>query len=57
MGILERGDPRVSAMCVLGSVLQVFHYYLEGQLKLETKEIAKLVTQFCLRGLGLKSMT
>lgn len=54
LGIIERGDPRVSAMCVLGSVLQVFHHYLEGQLVLKTHEIAKLVTQFCLRGLGLK---
>lgn len=54
MGFLAKGNARISAMCVLGGILQVLHHYLERELKEKPEVMAKEMTIFFSRALGLK---
>lgn len=54
VGLIKELNPRVSAMCIIGGIIQIFYHWLEGDIEGEVDDLLGETVNFYMSALGLE---
>jgi AcrR family transcriptional regulator len=54
VGLIKELNPRVSAMCIIGGIIQIFYHWLEGDIEGDVDDLLGETVNFYMSALGLE---
>ncbi len=54
VGLVKKLHPRITAMCIIGGIVQIFHHWLEGEVESDVNELLAETVNFYSSALGLE---
>lgn len=54
VGLIKELNPRVSAMCIIGGIIQIFYHWLEGDIEGDVDDLLGDTVNFYMSALGLE---
>ena len=54
VGLIKQLNPRVTAICIVGGIVQIFHHWLEGDVEEDVDYLVEETVNFYMSALGLE---